>query len=279
MTFNQKLISAISNKNSNVCVGLDSRYDRIPAFFHGESIAASIFNFNKAIIDVTAHLAASYKMNLAFYAGFGNEGLEGLRLTNQYLQQSHPEIPRLADCKRSEMGESVLMVKQEIFDWLGFDCVFVTPWFGYDTVKEYLDDETQGVCVYVHDSNPTAAEFQELELSDGRQVYEAVAQQIVDHWNVNGNIFVEAGATYPVALKKVREIVGPEMVILSAGVGVQGGTTTDLKGVFGTDGLRLIVNSSRGIIFAGEGEATKESYVTKVAQAAEALKVALQTAR
>lgn len=279
MTFNQKLIAAITSKDSNVCVGLDSRYDRIPAFFQSGSVSKTIFNFNKAIIAATHHLAASYKMNIAFYAGFGSEGLEGLRLTNHYLRQNHPEIPRLADCKRSEMGESVQMVKQEIFDWLGFDCVFVTPWFGYDTVKDYLSDETQGVCVYVHDSNPTAIEFQELELKDGRQVYEAVTQQIVDHWNVNGNIFVEAGATYPVALRKVREIVGPEMVILSAGVGVQGGTTADLAGVFGMAGQRMIVNSSRGIIFAGEGAATQDEYLARVKQAAETLKTNLHQVR
>ena len=94
------------------------------------------------------------------------------------------------------------MVKQEIFDWLGFDSILVTPWFGQDTIKDYLDDETKGVGVYVHDSNPSAVEFQDLELKDGRKVYEAVAENLVKNWNKNGNVFVEAGATYFTPIKE-----------------------------------------------------------------------------
>ncbi len=204
-------------------------------------------------------------MNVAFYAGFGSEGLDALAKTNVYLQQSYPSIPRIADCKRSEMGESVTLVKQEIFDWLGFDCVMVTPWFGFDTVRDYLADPRYGVCVYVHDSNPTAAEFQDLECKDGRRVYEVVADRVAHVWNTNGNVFVEAGATYPAELKRVREIIGEDMVLLVAGVGPQGGAISSLTGLFGTDRKRLLVNSSRGIIFAGEG---KKDYFGSVRQAA-----------
>jgi orotidine-5'-phosphate decarboxylase len=163
------------------------------------------------------------------------------------------------------MDESVMMVKQEIFDWLRFDCILVTPWFGFDTARDYLNDETHGVCVYVHDSNTTAAEFQELELKNGKQVYEEVTERIANVWNINGNVWVESGATYPLALKRVREIVGEDMPILTAGVGAQGGSATVLKGLFGTNGQRLLVNSSRGIIFAGEG---KKDYFGEVRTAA-----------
>ncbi|MBL8015609.1 MAG: orotidine-5'-phosphate decarboxylase, partial [Candidatus Doudnabacteria bacterium] len=223
MHFNQKLVTALETQDSHVCVGLDSRYDRIPDLIkQGKSISQAIFEFNKNVIEATHDLAAMYKSNVAFYAGFGAEGLEGLRLTNTYLKENYAQIPLVADCKRSEMGESVKMVKQEIYDWLQFDCVMVTPWFGFDTVKDYIADEARGVCVYVHDSNPTAAEFQEAELKDGRQVYELVTERVVTVWNEKGNVFVEAGATYPEALKKVREIVGNDMVMLTAGVGTQG---------------------------------------------------------
>ena len=153
----------------------------------------------------------------------------------------------------------------------------VTPWFGFDTVRDYIEDEARGVCVYVHDSNPTAAEFQELELKDGRQVYEVVTDRVATVWNEKGNVFVEAGATYPEALRKVREIVGEDMVILTAGIGAQGGTTDSVKGLFGTNGQRLLVNSSRGIIFAGEGSTTSQEYFAKVKSAAEALRETLLT--
>ncbi len=273
MKFITKLTASLDSKNSHVCVGLDSRYDRIPEDMKkGLSISEAVFQFNKQVIDVTHDLAVAYKMNVAFYAGFGAEGLDGLRKTNEYLRATHPEIPILADCKRSEMGESVAMVEHEIFDWLGFDCVMVTPWFGFDTVKDYLKKEEQGVCVYVHDSNPTAAEFQELELKDGSRLYEAITERIVKHWNAGGNVFLEAGATYPIALKRVREIAGADMPILTAGVGVQGGSAKDLVGLFGKNGKRLFVNSSRGIIFAGEGKA---DYFAEVRKAAEDLQIQL----
>ena len=212
-------------------------------------------------------------MNLAFYAGFAEEGLKGLKLTNKYLKSAYPDIPILADCKRSEMGSSVKMVKQEIFDWLLFDCIMVTPWFGFDTIKDYLEDDSKGVSVYVHDSNPSAQEIQDLELKDGRRVYEVVAQKVVENWNVNGNVFVEASATYLVQLKKTRKIIGEEMVLFVAGVGAQGGKVNDLKGLFGLKGERLIVNSSRGIIFAGQNE---KNYFNEVRSAAKKLKEELK---
>lgn len=270
MKFQTKLLLSLQNKNSSVCVGLDSRFDRIPAICKkNASVIASVFSFNKQVIEATQQVAAAYKMNVAFYAGFGADGLEGLRKTTEFLKKKYPDIPLIADCKRSEMGESVQMVKQEIFDWLGFDCIMVTPWFGFDTIAGYLDDESHGVCVYVHDSNPSAKEFQDLELKNGRLVYEEVTHHIVDTWNKNGNVFVEAGATYPRELRRVREIIGPDMPLLVAGIGAQGGTIENLVGLFGKNGQRLLVNSSRGIIFAGEG---KPDYFEAVHDATEKLR-------
>jgi orotidine-5'-phosphate decarboxylase len=262
MKFIDRLKSSLDTKNSQVCVGLDSQYDKLPEFIKQEgSVAAAIFAFNQAVIEQTHDLAVVYKMNVAFYAGYGAEGLEGLRLTNEYLQKNYPEIPLVADCKRSEMGESVKMIAGELFGWLKFDCVMVTPWFGWDTIRDYLIDESKGVVVYVHDSNPTAVEVQELELADGRRVYEEVTRLLVEEWNANGNVWAEAGATYPVALKKIRGIIGEEMPLLVAGVGAQGGQVADLAGLFGKGGRRLIVNSSRGIIFAGQANNEAEYFV------------------
>lgn len=269
MKFINKLINRLDNLSSHVCVGLDSRYDKIPEFISKKyTISQSIFEFNKLIIGATAHIAIAYKSNVVFYAGFGQDGLAGLRLTNEYLLREYPEIPRLADCKRSEMDETITMVKQEIFDWLKFDCIMVTPWFGYDTVNGYLDDPSHGVIVYIHDSNKTAEEIQDVELKDGRRFYEYVAERVIKHWNKNSNIFVEAGATYPKQLRKVREIVGQDMPILTAGIGIQGGRIDDLKGVFGKNNKRLLVNSSRGIIFSSNKN-THDSYFQEVKKNAE----------
>lgn len=277
MKFIDKLVQSLETSDSNVCVGLDSRYDRIPdEIKNGKSVSEAILEFNKRVVDATHEYTCAYKSNLAFYGGFGADGLKGLELSNKYIRETYPEIPLFADCKRSEMGESVRMIKGEIFDWLGFDCVMATPWFGSDTIRDYLDDEKNGVLIYVHDSNPSAVEVQDLELKDGRRVYEVVTELCAGAWNTNGNVIVEAGATYPEQLKRVREIVGEEMPILTAGVGAQGATAQSLAGIFGKNGQRLFVNSSRGIIFAGEG---KENYFDHVAQAAKTLRDELHAAR
>lgn len=277
MKFIDKLIQSLEKSDSNVCVGLDSRYDRIPKeVAQGLSVSEAIFAFNKEVVDATHDLACAYKSNLAFYAGFGAQGMKGLELSNEYIRSTYPHIPLFADCKRSEMGESVKMVKNEIFSWLHFDCVMVTPWFGSDTLKDYLDDEEHGVLVYVHDSNPSAVEVQDLELKDGRRVYEAVTELSATTWNTNGNVIIEAGATYLDQLRRVRQIVGEEMPILTAGVGAQGATAQSLSGLFGRNGQRLFVNSSRGIIFAGESQ---PDYFAAVRDAAKTLRDELHLAR
>lgn len=268
MTFTQKLKKAVSLSSSLVCVGLDSRFDKLPAFLKTKSaVSKSIFLFNRAVIESTADIVACYKMNLSFYYGFGEEGIAGLKQTNTFLKKYYPWIPIIADCKRSEMGESVKMVKQEIFDWLGFDCVMATPWFGFDTIAGYLLDQKHGVCIYTHNSNPSAPEFQDLTLKNGLKLYEFVAQEITEKWNKNGNVFVEVGATYPKQLRRIRKIIGEEMFILAAGIGSQGATVSDLKGCFGFKHQRLLVSSSRGIIFAGKGSRSKQDYFKKVREA------------
>ncbi len=267
MKFIKKLTNRLDTLNSHVCVGLDSRYDRIPEFIKkGKTVSEAIFSFNKELIAATHHVAVAYKTTLTFYNAFGDEGREGLRKTNHYLKANYPEIPLLADYKTSDMGESAKMMKKDIFDGLLFDCIMMTPWFGEDTIKEFLKDDACGVAIYVHDTNPTASEFQDIELKDGRRLYEAVAEKVAKSWNNNGNIFVEAGATYPTQLQRTREIVGEDMVILTVGIGPQGGDIKNLRGLFGKNGKRLLVNGSRSIIFAGEG---KKDYFQGVKDAAE----------
>lgn len=276
MKFIDALVASLETKKSHVCVGLDSRYDRIPDLIKKNiTISQAVYSFNKHVIDATHDIAVAYKMNMAFYGGFGAEGLEGLRLTNEYLKKTYPEIPRLADYKRAEIGAGVELMAKEVFDWLQFTCMMVTPWFGSDTMEHLLTHEQYGVCVYVHDSNPGASEFQDAALAGGEKLYETVAKHVVRQWNSSGNVIVEAGATYPGALRRVRTIVGENMPILTSGIGSQGGKVSNFLGVFGKNRKRLIVNSSRGIIFAGEG---KIDYFGAVRAAAELLRTNLQAA-
>ena len=270
MKFIDKLKKRLDTINSHLCVGLDSNYDLIPSEIKShKKIGQAIFDFNKNIIEATYKLVVAYKINLIFYESCGFEGLKGLRLTTNFLKNNFPEIPLMADCKRAEIDEGVLMLKRQIFDWLGFDCIMITPWFGYDSIKDLLSDTTYGISVYVHDSNPSASDFQDLRLGNGQFLYEKVAEQIVEKWNQYGNVIVEAGATYPKQLKKVRQIVGESMPILTAGIGTQGGKIENLKGLFGESNHRLIVACSRKIIFAGIG---KKNYFEAVKKEAEILR-------
>jgi orotidine-5'-phosphate decarboxylase len=279
MSFMSRLKKRLATIDSHLCVGLDSDYSRIPYFIKdSRTVGEAIFEFNKLIIEETADWAVAYKCNVSFYACHGVDGLSALALTNKFLAEIAPSVPRLADCKRSEMGESVKLVGDEIFGWLGFDCVMVTPWFGFDTIRGYLSDDDHGVVVYAHDSNPSAGEIQDLMLADGRRVYEVVAEKAAGEWNHNGNVWVEAGVTYPEALRRIRGIVGDEMPILVAGIGPQGGKPAALRGFFGRDGRRLLANSSRGIIFASSG-ANEHDYRRDVRMAAKNLVEQLQSVR
>jgi len=274
--FIDKVVNRLEETDSHLCVGLDTQYERIPDWIKTRSShAEAILAFNKQIIDSTHDISVAYKINLAFYLSHGQAGLEALEKTNAYISSTYPDIPIFADCKVSEMGEGNEALKQYLFNLLHFDCIMITPWFGFDTVINFLDDKKKGVIVYVHDSNPSAPDFQDLELKDGRRVYEIVAERVVRSWNKNGNVFVEAGVTYSRQLNRVRRIIGEDMPILTAGIGPQGGQVEDLRGVFGKRGKRLIVNSSRGIIYAGNNESST-TYFNLVRDAAQKLRQELK---
>jgi len=267
MKFIDKLKNRLNAVHSHLCVGLDTQYDLIPSFIRkNNSISEAIFQFNKKIIEATKHVSIAYKINITFYEGFRLDGIKGLEMTTQYLKNNYPEIPLFADCKRAEMGNSVLMLKKQIFDWLSFDCIMLTPWFGYDSIKDLIQDTNHGILIYVHDSNPSASDIQDLKLNNGKSLYEELTYKIVKKWNKNGNIIVEAGATYPKQLKNVRKIVGEEMPIFTAGIINQGAPLSNLQGVFGKNNQRLIVNSSRGIIFSGKNESTYFKDVKKTSE-------------
>lgn len=269
MTFSQKLRNKLDKMESHVCVGLDTNYELIPENLKGnKSITDSIFLFNKKIIEATKDITVAYKINMSFYEALGLEGIEALYKTTHFIAANLPETAIFADCKRAEMDHSASMLKRYLIDWLQFDCIMLTPWFGYDSIKDYSEDKKIGILLYAHDSNPSAKDIQDLKLDNGKFLYEFIAEK-ANEWNKNGNFMVEAGATYPLQFRKIRQIVGEDMPILTSGIGPQGASLHSLKGLFGRSGKRLIVSSSRKIIYAGKG---KRDYFSEVKKVAESLR-------
>ena len=240
-------------KSSLLCVGLDSDYKRLPEIIKkNNTLVKSILKFNKEIIEATHDLVIAYKLNTTFYSGFGIDGLKALRLTNQYIKKKYPEVKLIADCKVSEMGRGAELAGKELFEEFLFDAFTLTPWFGYDTVKPYLSYKDKAVFVLCHDSNPSAVEIQDVKLQEGKLLYEYATELICKKWNIKKNIFIEAGLTYPYQLKKIREISGDDMIILSVGFGPQGGRIENIRHGLNSKANNLILSASRSIIFASQ---------------------------
>lgn len=227
MKFQEKLDKIVAKNNSLLCVGLDQ----------GE------WEFNKKIIDQTHDLVCAYKPNFAFYEALGVRGWENLKKTVEYLRKNYPEIVTIADAKRADIGNTNLGYVTAIFDELKFDSVTVNPYFGREALQPFLDRADKGIIILCRTSNPGSGEFQDL-------IWEKVAKNVVSDWNKNNNCLLVVGATYSEELKKVRDIVG-EMTLLVPGIGAQGGDIAKtVKAGLNSQRAGMIINSSRGIIFA-----------------------------
>ncbi len=241
MTFQEKLDSIVKKNKSLVCVGLDSDVRKIPQ--------GGQFLFNKTIIQATADLVCSYKLNTAFYEAIGHEGINALKDTCNYLRQKYPEIPIIIDAKRADIGNTNQGYVQFVFTYLGADAVTVHPYLGEEAIRPFLDQKDKGIIILCRTSNPGAGEFQDL-LIDGKPLYKIVAENVVNKWNANKNCMLVVGATYPDELREVRKIVG-DMTLLVPGIGAQGGDLeATLKAGLNSKKQGLMINSSRGIIFA-----------------------------
>lgn len=245
--FLQRLERACESHHSLVCVGLDPDPAQMPT--------PDTLEFNRAIIDATADLVGAYKPNLAFYEALGLPGLEALVGTLRHLRAAAPDALIIGDAKRGDIGSSAQAYARALFGVWGFDAVTVNPWGGGDAVAPFLEDAARGVFVWCRGSNPGSADFQDAatESETGpAPLYQRVAQACLE-WNRQGNVGLVVGATGPEQLQAVREIC-PAMPLLLPGVGAQGG---DLAAAVraGADaaGRRALINSSRGIIYAGRG--------------------------
>ena len=237
-----------------VCVGLDSDFAKIPSSVKREySIEESIVEFNKAIIDCTFDLVCAYKMQSSYYEAEGSKGIRALRKTVKYIKRNYPDIQLILDAKRADIGSTNEGYVKSIFDYLGFDAVTVNPYLGREALEPFLERKDKGIIVLVKTSNPGSGEFQNLYVS-GKPLYQIVAKNIAKKWNKNGNCCVVVGATYPEELKEVRKIIG-DMPILIPGIGTQGGNIDEtIKNGRGKKNWGMIINSSRGIIFASAGK-------------------------
>lgn len=227
MNFQEKLDKIVAKNNSLVCVGLDQ----------GE------WEFNQKIIEQTHDLVCAYKPNFAFYEALGIRGWENLKKTAEYLRTFYPGVVTIADAKRADIGSTNAGYVKAIFEDLKFDAVTVNPYFGREALQPFLDRKDKGIIILCRTSNPGSGEFQDL-------IWEKVARNVAGEWNQNNNCLLVVGATYPEELKKVREIVG-DMTLLVPGIGAQGGDVAKtVKAGLNSKKAGMIINSSRGIIFA-----------------------------
>jgi orotidine-5'-phosphate decarboxylase len=246
MNFADKLGASVDRTGSLLCIGLDPDHHKLPT-------STGQFSFNKAIIDATSDLACVYKPNPAFYEALGAPGVEALKQTCDYIRQVAPGTPIVIDAKRGDIGNTNTGYVEYVFDYLGADAVTVPPYMGGESLSAFLDRRDKGILVLCRTSNPGAGEFQDLEI-DGEPLYLRVARRVTHDWNRHGNCGLVVGSTYPQELAAIRRLVGPDMPILVPGTGAQGGDLAASLGAgLNPQGRGLIINASRGVIFASGG--------------------------
>lgn len=248
MTYDQ-LFEQIKKKKSFLCVGLDSDIAKIPSHLLEEE--DPVFAFNKAIVDATAEVAIAYKPNIAFYESRGVEGWQSLERTMKYIKTTYPEIFTIADAKRGDIGNTSQMYAKAFLETLDFDAITVAPYMGEDSVTPFLQYEGKWVVLLALTSNKGAFDFQFFE-QEGERLYERVLRKSQE-WGNDRNMMYVVGATKADMLEGIRKIV-PEHFLLVPGVGAQGGSLEEVARYGMNNHCGLIVNSSRGIIFADKTE-------------------------
>ena len=243
-----ELIEQIRQKKSFLCIGLDVDLTKIPS--HLLQTEDPIFEFNKAIIDATHDLAVSYKPNTAFYEAYGIKGWQSLQKTIDYINEKHPEIFTIADAKRGDIGNTSSMYAKAFLEDLNFDSVTVAPYMGKDSVEPFLAFENKHTILLALTSNQGAFDFQTLTI-DGLPLYKHVLETSKS-WKNSENLMYVVGATKAEYFTEIRKIV-PDSFLLVPGVGAQGGSLSEVCKYGMNSNVGLLINSSRGIIYASNG--------------------------
>ena len=243
-----ELVSQIKKKNSFLCIGLDTDLDKVPQHLLQEP--DPIFAFNKAIVDATHHLCVAYKPNTAFYEAYGLKGWEALTRTINYINSTYPEIFTIADAKRGDIGNTATRYAKAFFEDLNFDAVTVAPYMGRDSIEPFLKFRDKFTILLALTSNPGAFDFQTLKVEE-KELYLQVLETARTYENADHLMFV-VGATKAEYLRNIRKIV-PDHFLLVPGVGAQGGSLEDVCKYGLTQDIGLLVNSSRGVLYASGG--------------------------
>ncbi len=242
----QTLIQQIRTKKSYLCVGLDSDITKIPR--HLLQHEDPVFEFNKAIIDATQDVCVSYKINTAFYEANGLQGWQSMEKTLNYIPK---DIFTIADAKRGDIGNTSTQYAKAFFNAMHFDSITVAPYMGKDSVKPFLDFENKWTIVLGLTSNEGAYDFQYLK-NENQELFKHVIQKVAS-WGTDENLMFVIGATKTAQLKEVRELI-PHHFLLVPGVGAQGGSLEEVSKIGMNADVGLLVNASRQIIFASNGE-------------------------
>lgn len=263
----QQLTNQIRKKESFLCIGLDVDLDKIPKhLLHEED---PIFAFNKAIIDATHHLCVAYKPNIAFYEAYGLNGWKALEKTIQYLNENHSEIFTIADAKRGDIGNTSSRYAKAFFEDLAFDSITVAPYMGKDSVEPFLAFEGKHTILLALTSNEGALDFQ-TKFVEGKEFYKQIIETSKT-WKNSENLMYVVGATQAKSLIDIRKII-PNSFLLVPGVGAQGGSLIDVCKYGMNNNVGLLINSSRGVIYASQDEDFAQTAAKKASELQQQMK-------
>jgi orotidine-5'-phosphate decarboxylase len=266
-----EIYAQIQKKKSFLCIGLDVDLNKIPSFLLDKE--DPIFEFNKAIIDATHHLCVAYKPNTAFYEAYGINGWKSLKKTIDYINENHPEIFTIADAKRGDIGNTSSMYAKAFFEDLSFDSVTVAPYMGKDSVEPFLAFENKHTILLALTSNKGAFDLQTKQLGS-QELYKEVLE-VSKSWDNSENLMYVVGATKAEYLAEIRQII-PNSFLLVPGVGAQGGNLQDVCKYGMNDQVGLLINSSRGIIYASKEEDFAEAAAQKALDLQEQMQTILE---
>ena len=258
------LVKEIAKKQSFLCVGLDTDFNKLPLHLQQLDHQDAMLTFNKAIIDATAPYTVAYKPNVAFYESEGMAGWEVLRQTIEYIKEKYPDTLVIADAKRGDIGNTSERYAHTFFDQLNADAVTVAPYMGHDSISPFLKHEGKWTIILALTSNPGSRDFQFITNENGVPLFHHVLKTAAG-WGNNENTMFVVGATQACMLEGIRQIV-PEHFLLVPGIGAQGGSLEDVALYGMTENCGLLFNSSRGIIYASQEEDFAEVAGQKAAE-------------
>ena len=271
----EKIIEQIRLKNSFLCVGLDPDIKKIPSFLI-ENEDDPIYEFNQKIVDATAPYCVAFKPNTAFYEAYGLSGMESLEKTIKYIRTNYPDHFLIADAKRGDIGNTSTMYAHAYFERLNADAITVAPYMGSDSVKPFLQFKDKWAIVLGLTSNEGSEDFQLLNVN-GEQLYLKVIRES-SKWGTKENMMYVIGATKAAMLADVRKQI-PEHFLLVPGVGAQGGSLQEVCQFGLNKDIGLLVNSSRAIIYASNGDNFAEQAAKAAKEVSDQMKIIIQNYR